>query len=218
MKKFINLYNLVTDRDSENNVGLSYRLVFLIAFIVISAKLPATNWPKIAPLDKIIQLEDRKHEAFKIYIKDSNGKSIYVLDGRINCWDQDYVGFSFSGAFECRLKPLYEAARHPTLLTDHQHMSTDWQSRGRFLWDELVDVHDQKIPEYGRLRHFRLREMVLTLNVKNLTVSHNNRTDSSQDEDRIQNLELEIIAKPDSTATSDIAEKTLYPCPVPCSH
>ena len=175
------------------------------------------KWPKILPMNKTVQFIAGKNTSSKIKIMGKNEKPLYLLESYINAWEFDSNDFNYSGDFECRLTSLQgDNNGYPTLLTNNPNPARDWDSRGRFLLEDILGRRAD-YPEYGRLRHFRLRGMVLTLFIKNIEVSQGSQFKNGPGNlGKIKKLELEITVTPDSTAKLGIAEKPEYDCPTPC--
>src|SRR5260370_465927 len=71
-------------------------------------------------------------------IYDRAGKPLYCLDARF-CWrDYEVEDYNFSGTLDCRLYPLNEESPYVTLLQNTAHATSDWETYGRFLHEELV--------------------------------------------------------------------------------
>jgi hypothetical protein len=195
--------------------------VFLILLIELNIGVTSItgteskrSWPLINPVKKTFHFIDHREMGAKLRIVSIDGTPLYLLECYLNAYDRDDPDFNYSGNFECRLTSLYSKERYSTLLTDQAKPTRDWQSRGRFLLEELTGKCAE-YPDYGRVRHFRLRGMNLTLEIKNLKI----KSGSSAENvpwyvDRIEKLDLDVIITPDPKASSEIAEPTKYPpCP-----
>lgn len=164
------------------------------------------KWPKIKTLREIIHFSG--HQLEKINIVGQSGKPLYLLECLLNPNDNDSnEDFDYSGNFECRLTSCYDY-RHSNLLTENPYPTRDWDSRGRFLVEEITG-DCANYPDYGRVRNFRLRGMHLTLAIKNIELSTTTQKDGEKIRS-IKSLELEITALSDSTAITEIAEPTKY--------
>jgi len=168
------------------------------------------SWPRVSPMERSFHLVDHQQPAAEMLIRSSRGATLYFLQCYLNAGERDDPNFDYSGDFECRLTSLYSEDTYSTLLTEDKHQSSDWESRGRFLVQELVGQCAQ-YPEYGAVRHFRLRGMELTLAVSGLKMEKGSRARNAPwNVDRVGALDLKVIVAPDPGATSAIAERTRY--------
>ena len=100
---------------------------------------------------------------------------------------------------------------YSTLLTDNPHQSRDWESRGRFLADELFGSC-ARYPEYGAVRHFRLRGMRITLSLADIVFDTSTGVGdrSANGLMGLSSFRFAFSVEPDSTAQSEIAELPGY--------
>ncbi len=167
-------------------------------------------WPTVAPLTQAVHFVDREKQEAKMEVVGIDGKPLYLLECHLNAYDYDDPNFDYSGDFECRMISLYSNNIYSTLLTEDANQSRDWQSRGRFLLSELVGKCGD-YPEYGKIRHFRLRGMNLTLEISKLIVEPGSKAyNRPWPTDRIKELDLKITIVSDPKSSSAIAEKTIY--------
>jgi hypothetical protein len=148
----------------------------------------------------------------------ATGDTLYILECHQYGYERD-PNFSYSGAFECRLKSASSSDSYSTLLTDDPHQSRDWESRGRFLVQELVG-ECARYPEYGLERSFRVRGMLITLRMSDLKWSREShianpaldyRTDGASE--YLTSFNFEVDVKSDPSATSEIAERVQFQHP-----
>ena len=85
------------------------------------------------------------------------------------------------------------------LLVEEESLAA-WYSRGRMFPKELSGACGQ-YPEYGRVRHFSLRRMRLTLSFENVEFAA---------ADQLQRFELRVDVVPDASATTAIAASCGY--------
>jgi hypothetical protein len=167
-------------------------------------------WPPVVPLDTRAQLVDREKENVDLKILAQDGKPIYFLECYLNAYSHEDPAFDYSGDFECRLSSLGSKDSYSTLLTDVEGATRDWQSRGRFLIEELSGVC-ATYPEYGRIRHFSLRGMNLTIEVEGLEIETGSKfANGPWDRERIRRLNVHIKVDVDPTADSEIATPPKY--------
>lgn len=167
-------------------------------------------WPEIQPVKRSFHLVDRQTMGAKLQIVSTKGTPLYLLECYINAYDREDPDFDYSGDIECRLTSLYSKEAYSTLLTEEKHPTRDWQSRGR-LFVEDISGKCAAYPEYGKVRHFKLRGMNLTLEIKNFKVKAGSSAENAPwNRDRINELDLEVTVAADAAATSEIAAPTKY--------
>jgi hypothetical protein len=94
---------------------------------------------------------------------------------------------------------------YSTLLTEDINQSRDWESRARFFSADLQG-ECASIPEFGSIRDFRLRGMMVTLQVLQPAFGPNGVLDS---------LKLKVAVQPDSSAQRPIAAAVPFPVSPP---
>jgi hypothetical protein len=192
-----------------------YLTALLLTLLIGTSAEPEDKalWPKVQTTKKTICLANRKKESARLLIRSENGKPLYLLECRINAYDHQDPNFDYSGDFECRLTSLYSKESISTLLTEEEHPTRDWQSRGRFLLEELAGKCAD-YPEYGKVRHFRLRGMELTIAVEAYTTEEGSAAKNGPwHRDRIEKMRFTIKVTPCATALSPIAEPVRYAAP-----
>lgn len=188
--------------------------IVLTAFVSVgTGQAEETKWPIVAPIEKTVYFPDGKAAEIKLTINSARGESTYILE----CHTFEYEGdpsFDYSGDFECRLTASREHNVYSTLLTDDPDQSRDWQSRGRFLAEEL-EGPCRNYPEFGQIRHFRLRGMRLTLAIRDIafTKSLPGKKPTILTHPRLKSFEFSVRVEPDEGAMSEIAEPIPYNYP-----
>jgi hypothetical protein len=115
----------------------------------------------------------------------------------------------YSGDFECRLHSYDKKDYESTLLTELPDSDKDWESRGRFLAEQLVAPCGE-YRDLGRERSFRLRGFKLELNLSNVVFADSQRSFSGA-ASALKSFDLEVVVEPDPTATSSIASTPSLP-------
>ncbi len=166
------------------------------------------DWPVITDLDTTVTINTSAEKiSYKFSMKDQSGKILYSLfcyGGSTEYLDNlsDSSGSNFVGPL-CFLLAIGEKkyADESLLCEDG---SAPWYSRGQINdYKQLVGACGQ-YPEYGCLRHFRLRGFVLTLHFINIVLD--------KDESPVK-FDVKITAHPDKNISSSIAEQTGYLSP-----
>lgn len=130
------------------------------------------KWPAVEKLQKSMYFEDARKAEAAFTIFGVEGPPLYYIECHTWEFTWNYKGnpdFDYSGDFECRLTSLHSLNTHSTLFTDNPKATRDWESRARFLVEELQGKCGD-YPEYGRVRHFRLRGMKITLTINDLKI------------------------------------------------
>jgi hypothetical protein len=195
----------------------NYLFIILLSLIELIAGITSINadeskslWTEVQPLKKRFRFVDHRDAGAQLKLVGTDGTPLYLIECYLNAYDHEDPNFDYSGDFECRLSSLYTKEAYSTLLTEEKKQSRDWQSRGRFLIEELTGKCSE-YPEYGLVRHFRLRGMELTLEIKNLKLKQGSATQNAPwNRERIKELDLEVTVADDPTATSGIATPTKY--------
>lgn len=154
----------------------------------------------------------------KATIQAANGKPQYALECYSSQTAPPNGEFMYSGDFECRLYSFDKTDRESTLLTELPNADKDWESRGRFLAEQLAPPCGN-YKELGRERSFRLRGFRLDLNLRNVAFDDTQRSFSGS-APALRSFDFEVLVEPDLTATSRIASTPTLPrldsLPKPC--
>ncbi len=125
------------------------------------------KWPEIRPVQAERTFVDGGSGGdtpFLLLVSDTSR----TLVDQLECHNGDYdsvSGFNFSGDFHCALFALNAGVvtSHDLLASEEEaKIGRDWFNRGRMLASQLWPSCGL-YPEYGAIRHFRLRGMVITL-------------------------------------------------------
>ncbi len=184
--------------------------LFCICILQISAvdsnEKSSGKWPSVRPFKESIYFADAANAAAKFNIIGIDGKPLYAID----CHTANYEGdpdFDYSGDFECRLKSLYSRDAFSTLFTENPEQKRDWESRGRFLVQEIIG-QCADYPEYGRIRHFKLRKMEITLSIRNPEFEDIGY--SKKGRPKLKSFSFDIEVKSDQKITGEITEPVPY--------
>ena len=195
-----------------STVGLK-RTVYVLAmtflpFLVSQSQVEyRTDWPLVTNLDTTLAIDALSERIFhEIPMKDRSGKVIYTLfcrGGSTEYLDSlsDKTGINYVAPL-CFYLVSGKHDNEESLLCEDG--SARWYSRGQ--------IHDYrhfigacgKYPEYGSLRHFRLRGFVLALHFMNIVVGKDGSPVKFQ---------VRITAHRNKQITSSIAEQPGYLSP-----
>jgi len=135
----------------------------LISFRMCTAE---PKWPSVSSV--FVQQDYRADTnnqdfPFSLAIKDGSGVAVYKLE----CHSGEYESqteMNFSGTFHCALfaiKGDRRASWNLLATAERAEQQSDWNNRGRMISDQLwADCAHYE--EYGEIRHFKLRAMVIT--------------------------------------------------------
>lgn len=162
-----------------------FAALFIAAALVMSAGASAPKWPEIKEAKgevHVIYVANAEPNGLELAITAPGGTPLYML----TCHNFDHVGggdLTYSGLMQCYLFPWQRYIGQRNLLDDDTSRPS-FQSRARFA-KEHVMPDCSGFAEWGAVRHFWLRGMVLTLALRNLTFS--------RDPDDPQNLRVETF-------------------------
>ena len=191
-------------------------LVFMVAWCICvpwsCAHALTEHWPEVVPFHSTYHFPDARRSGFDLLIYGVKSDPLYGLECHTFEYEKD-PSFDYSGDFECRLKSLYSKEAYSNLLTENPGQTRDWQSRGRFLAEELRgDCADY--PEFGRIRQFRLRGMKLTLTISEFEFREGGEKDiRRKDGPILKSFRFDIQVDVDVSATSEIAAPVNYAYP-----
>lgn len=166
-----------------------------------------TDWPKVADLKKVVTINALSKNIYhKIPIYDRTGKVVYTLychGGSTEYLDKlsDSTGNNYVGPL-CFILVEGEKDGEGSLLSEDG--SASWYSRGQLHDYKNIVGACGKYPEYGNLRHFRLRGFELTLHFINIKLG--------KDAEPIK-FDVEVTVHPDANITSSYTEQTGYLTP-----
>jgi hypothetical protein len=158
------------------------------------------DYPTVRPSAAVFSVPNVDRADVEYLIRSDKDQPIYKLQCHHAGFRKD-PDFDYSGDFECRLNSVGNADQFSTMLTEDVRQSRDWQSRGRFLAASLHAPCSQ-IAHFGAVRDFRLRGMILTLEIVD---------PQFDDATTLKSLTLRVEVRPDPSAHSPIAEAVPVP-------
>jgi len=149
---------------------------FQVLFLLPSATLCAEKkWPPITEFEFTLGVSTSADRiSFSIPLRDEKGKAIYTLFGTGGSDSylahlSDTTKINYVGPLQLRLVEGTKDSEASLLSEDD---SAPWFSRGQLHYSEIVGACG-KYPEYGVLRHFRLRGFELTLQFLDIETNTN---------------------------------------------
>jgi hypothetical protein len=173
-----------------------------------------TAWPKIQSthVRSTFTVDGSTDFPVRLDVRDEQG----TPRSRLECHSGDYSGefvIYYSGTFHCALFAVRgDKIVSWNLLADstRAEQSSDWNNRGRMLAGQLRGTCGNS-PEYGRIRHFRVRGMSVTVEFEDLMWGK--LQTSAVGGAPLERFTVWIRIRPDTTANSETAEKTAAPRP-----
>jgi len=161
-------------------------------------------WPQINPVTQSFLISDPSKPFVKTFIKTVDGKEFYLFICR-NGEDKTHgEDFNYSGAIDCRLMEAEGGEKERNLLVESKDLSP-WYSRGRMFFEELYG-DCANYPEYGHIRHFKLRQMKITMEFNDVQF----KKDKNELLPLVTSYSLRLTVEPDKTAKTEIAELSGY--------
>lgn len=173
-------------------------------------------WPAIRPLheSRTYVLAADSDTPLKALLRTVSGIPAYQLECHNGNYD-DMSFINFSGDFQCVLFSLdgdHRTSWNLLASDDPSEQGSDSFNRGRMTSNQ-VRGECGEIPDYGRVRRFRLRGMRITFEFKNLQWT----APAEPSKARLSAFTFVLDISPEPGATSATAEKPQAPWPgAPC--
>jgi len=181
----------------------------IFATLIVCALFPLASfaghsWPEVTPVEKDFQIDSISDAYVSFEVTGKNAEILYRFEcATPNVASKRKIQFDYMGGFECRLWSPADETRS-TLLIENSH-DNDWQSRGRFAAYEVVGSCAE-YPEFGRIRHFRLRGMLLTLTLNHIRLAPPTTTAKGKVGWEFVSFHLRVSVRSDPSAKSAICE------------
>jgi hypothetical protein len=191
----------------------------LFALLSVLVMLPdgaqARSWPAVQPIDRTIVVANANdpRAGLDVAINDVTGHKVYDLKCHNFYYDMIDPDDDSSGVMQCHLYKRQPAIMI-NLLNENLDDGPDWANRGRFL-DQHLARGCAGYPEWGAVRHFHLRNMVLTLSMSDVHWA-------PKPDWTVQSYKFSISVKPDGNVGTSITKKVAVAEPrwfyhsVPC--
>jgi hypothetical protein len=199
---------MIAGMNNMRAVTIMRALLSACAFLALPVgSCMANEFPQMSEIQKLFVVPNVQKADVSLKLRSIDGVPVYLLQ----CHSAGYEGdpdFDYSGDFECRLSSLDGRDTYSTLLTEDVQQSKDWESRGRFFAADLYG-DCAKIPNFGEVRSFELRNMRLTLKVVDSQINASGK---------LVSLQLLVTVKPDLSAVTAISKIVPIPrdAPVAC--
>lgn len=169
-----------------------------------------SRWPNIRSTSKnviVADADDPAQASLEMKINSADGAPLYTV--KCHSGDYDSKEHNYSGLMQCYLFSKYSVDRVENLFNDTYEQRRAWQNRGRFLAIHLLPGCSE-YPEWGAIRHFKLRNMELTLAFSNIIFKPN---PNDHEAPLAKSYKFQVMAKPVLNSSSEIAERTKSPEP-----
>lgn len=182
----------------------------VVAFVAMAclcdvSKSRGASWPEVRGFEATFTISDPSKAVLTLIIKTTSGEPAYLFVCRTGS-DDSVPEVNYSGTLDCRLMEASGGEREENLLLEsHAANLAAWYSRGRMFDYELYG-DCAAYPEYGRVRHFRLRGMRLTMQFTDVVFNAEGPSRSPS----VAAYKLTLTVEADANATRDIAESSGY--------
>lgn len=198
---------------------LSFSATYLVGALAVFAGI-GESWPEIKPISRSFNVADVDGTVVSLYLRNAQSKPIYWF----GCHSADFTGkpsdpfhddeYDYFGMFDCHLHSLSDRNGYNLLsysATDH----VENFSRALTVPEELQG-RCEEYPEWGRLRHIRLRGMRITLEFSEVRLGQDLvATQGRKPKGKIvESFRLDLRIEPDKSALSAIAEPPGYAYPL----
>ncbi len=170
-------------------------------------------WPPVLPVHRVFTFihpgQGGRDTPALVLVPRQEGGTVYKLECHNGNYN-DESEMSFSGDFQCALYALQGGrVASGNLLADstHDQQTSDWLfNRGRMLSVQLSD-RCGAYPEFGLVRHFRVRGMRVTLEFEDLQWS------TSNGQEGLDQFTVDLTVEPDLGALAETSEMAGAPRP-----
>jgi hypothetical protein len=180
----------------------------LLALVLACADCFAveSTWPKMRKFEDSFAVDTRAEIDYANPLYDISGTVRYVFvckGGSDEYLDalEERTGITYVGVLGCRLSEGKKEIESSLLAEDEV---APWHTRGQFHRFDEITGDCGNYPEYGNVRHFRLRGFELTLFATDLVFDRSNR---------LQSFKMHVSLRRDDRITSPRAEQSGYLTP-----
>jgi hypothetical protein len=186
----------------------------LATILIACAAIPSLGfqsqsrrWPTIQPLQAVFSIQDPDKAVIKTYIRDSKDTPLYLFVCRTG-EDNSIPDIVYSNDLDCRLLPALLGEIEDNLLVEEPNEKA-WFSRGHMVAQQLYGLCGS-YPEYGLVRHFRLRGMRLTIEFFDVKFATMPPPLEGSPSSRLSSYKLRLSVERDRFAKREIAERGGY--------
>lgn len=178
-------------------------LMFPLLLGRVGAQVPIihrSDWPVIVGFDFEIKIDANSEKIFfSIPIRNRAGKVLYTLAciGGSTPYLDDLGGKMDENFNSPMCFFLGEGEKDVTGKLLCEDGAAHWFSRGQIYYPELLGACGD-YPEFGKVRHFRLRGMLLTIKFQNIELDAKGL---------LRYMDIHISGRPDRSITSEITER-----------
>jgi hypothetical protein len=177
-----------------------------VLFIYLSSVACAgTQWPVVRAMSGTKHFKEASSAALIVAIESSAGSPAYTLECHAGSFEGN-SDFNYSGLFHCRLQSVSSKDTLPSLLFEKPHPSSDWEGRARFLLGEVLG-DCAKVPDWGAIRTFRLRQMNIQLSISDVSL------DQLGQDFKVRSFTFSYDVSPDPAANTSLVAQPRTPEP-----
>jgi hypothetical protein len=188
-------------------------IISIIAVLASNSVSSTSTWPSVQPVIRsyaFVAMDSLSDYPVELLIRTTQGVPAYRLECHSGDYEGEYVIY-FSGTFHCGLFAVRgDKVTSWNLLADitKDEQSSDWFNRGRMIDGQLLGACGA-YPEYGRIRHFRMRGMSVTLEFTDLKWHDREGPQGPT----LQQFTVIVAIAPDPTANSATSDRPKAPRP-----
>ena len=179
------------------------RIIAAAGLAVLISGATTSIWPMIKAVEVERTYVQGGDDPLRIFVMDITGSPLYRLECHNDHYDDDSE-VSFSGDFQCALFSQRGGTSDSwnLLATEEEaEQRSDWNNRGRMLASQLWGECGS-YPEFGALRHFRLRGMLITFTFSRAEWIRSPENDQHQ----LKTFTFRVSIAPDSESQNPTAE------------
>jgi len=179
---------------------LILHIIFVLVLTGYNCFATDSTWPKMKEFDDSFVVDTKAEGTeFVKSLCDLTGtvRYVFVCRGGTDEYLDKRTDITYVGPLGCRLSEGNKEVETSLLSEDD---GAPWHSRGQYVYESLLGDCG-KYPEYGRVRHFRLRGFELTLTVADLVTN---------DRNQIVSFGMKVALRRDDRITSRQAEQPGY--------
>ncbi len=174
---------------------------------LVGAQPKAASWYPVQRIQEVFAISDPNKGLIKTFIRSIQGTPLYLFVCRTG-EDTAVPNIVYTNDLDCRLIPARLGEIEENLLVEEPKEKA-WFSRAHMIAQQLFG-ECADYPEYGKLRHFMLRGMRLTIEFFDVEFAATPPPVDGPPSARLRSYKLRLTVVPDRTARRAIAERSGY--------
>lgn len=182
-------------------------LILTAAIPLMGSQPKPRGWPVIRPMQEVFEISEPDKAVVKTFVRDQKGSPLYLFVCRTG-EDTSVPDVIYSNDLDCRLIPASHGEIEDNLLVEERNEKA-WFSRAHMIATQLYG-ECASYPEYGLVRHFRLRGMKLSMEFFDVTFASTPPVLEGPPSAALASYKLRLTVGRDPSATRDIAAPSGY--------